>query len=135
MKDQEFIWTEACEEAFRTLKSKLLTEAEPAQPNWAERFILHLDNSGVAIGAVLSQIIEGTERPISLMSRALTPTEKRYSPAEGEALAVVWGISSFRPYPYGRESTLRNDGSAITWLKKQFNPAPSSLDGSSMMWC
>lgn len=56
--------------------------------------------------------------------RSLTKAEQNYSPPEGEALAAVWGINTFRPYIHGTRFTLETDCSAIAWFKKQTEPSP-----------
>jgi hypothetical protein len=52
-------------------------------------FRLHTDTSDHGILAVLAQVEEGKERPISYASRQLTPAEKKLSVTEKELLAVV----------------------------------------------
>ena len=43
------------------------------------------DASSTALGAVLSQQVDGQEKPIAYASRALTDAEKKYSLGEREA--------------------------------------------------
>jgi hypothetical protein len=83
-----------------------------------------VDWSADAIGAVLSQMVDGVERPISFQSRLLRPAEKKYSPTEREALAAVWGVCVFRPYVQGHHFTLQTDCSSLTWLKDHIDPPP-----------
>lgn len=44
---------------------------------------------------------------VAYASRALTPTESRYSQIERELLAVVWGTEHFHLYLYGNVFLLR----------------------------
>ena len=74
------------------------------------------DASACAIGAVLSQVQDGVERPVAFASRALTPTEQRYSVGECEALACVWASERWHLYLYGRHYVLRTDHQALTAL-------------------
>ena len=46
---------------------------------------------------------------MSYGSRALSPTEQRYSQTEREALACVWGCEHFHLYLFGKEFTLITD--------------------------
>ena len=49
------------------------------------------DASSYGIGAVLLQRQpEGELKPISYISRSLTPTEQRYAKIEKEALSFTW---------------------------------------------
>jgi len=123
-KDCEFVWTPACQAAFATLISGIVDNAVLARPDHSRPFIIQVDWSAEAVGAVLSQIHDGVERPVSFQSRSLGAAEKNYSPTEGEALAAVWGISVFRPYVQGRHFTLQTDCSALTWLKDHVDPPP-----------
>ena len=70
----------------------------------------------MAIGAVMSQLQGGVERPIAFASRALSPTEQRYSVGEREALACLWACERWHMYLYGRAFTLRTDHQALTTL-------------------
>ena len=70
-KKQKYIWTEDCQAAFETLKSKLTHAPIFSFPNFDKPFILDTDASNTAIGAVLSQNIEGQEKVVAYASRAL----------------------------------------------------------------
>ena len=48
-------------------------------------------------------------QPIQYASRALTDTEKRYSQIEKEMLSIVFGLTRFHTYTYGRKATVYND--------------------------
>lgn len=78
-------------------------------PNFNFPMVVTTDASNVAIGAVLSQIIEGTEHPISFASRTLNDTEQKYSTIEKELLAIVYATKHFRPYLYGAKFTIQTD--------------------------
>jgi len=85
-------------------------------------FTLKTDASDVGVGAVLAQSQNGVERVVAYGSRKLNSAERNYSVPEREALAVVWGISHFRPYLYGRKFYVLTDHQPITYLKSMKDP-------------
>jgi len=68
-KDRIWDWNQECQESFDKLKSKLSNTPLLAFPDFKAPFILTTDASTVGLGAVLSQVQEGIERPISFASR------------------------------------------------------------------
>ena len=64
-------WTEPSVSAFKTLKSTLLSKPILITPNFDLPFIVQIDASKKAIGAVLSQDISDVEHPIAFLSRKL----------------------------------------------------------------
>ena len=74
------------------------------------------DASKTAITAILSQVQDGVERPISFVSRQLNPAESRYSASELEMLAVSWATRHFRCYLYGKQFVLRKDHAALKYM-------------------
>ena len=71
-----------------------------------------------AVGAMLSQVQDGVERPIAYASRQLNKAEEAYSATEIEMLALVWATKYFRCYTYGKQFLVRTDHSALTYLQK-----------------
>ena len=76
-------------------------------------FILDTDASDLAIGAVLSQRLDGQENVIVYASRTLTKSERRYCVTRKELLALVNFVKYFRHYLYGKEFTVRTDHSSL----------------------
>ena len=63
-----FEWSEEAQLAFETLKKALVEATSLAFPVAQEPCVLDTDASDVAVGAVLSQRVDGIERPIALLS-------------------------------------------------------------------
>ena len=115
----KFTWNEEHEEAFQLLKMRLLQAPILSFPNFSYPFVLDTDASETALGAVLSQVIEGEERPVAFESRVLTKTEVNYATTKREALGIVQAMQWFRPYIYGTQCIVRTDHASLQWLFRQ----------------
>lgn len=102
------------EKAFETLKNIMCSDLLLHYPNFEEPFILTTDASNYAIGAVLTQMVDGKERPIAYLSRTLTEAEEKYSATSKELLAIYFAAKKFRPYLYGRKFTIYTDHEPLT---------------------
>lgn len=118
-------WTEIQERAFTSLKLALTTAPVLSYPNEGGKFILDTDASNTGIGAVLSQIQNGTERVIAYASRKLTKSERRYCVTRKELLAVYWFVKHFRHYLFGRSFQVRTDHKALLWMLNWKKPNTS----------
>ena len=109
-KNHPWKWTSSCQQAFDTAKnvlssSKILVHFDPAIP-----VVLECDASQYGVGAILSHKYgNGDERPIACASRSLNPFERNYSQIHRKALAIIFGITKFYMYLYGRKFTLYTD--------------------------
>ena len=115
----KFTWSEEHEEAFQLLKMRLLQAPILSIPNFSYPFVIDTDASETALGAVLSQVIEGEERPVAFQSRVLTKTEVNYATTTREALGIVQAMQWFRPYIYGTQCVVRTDHASLQWLFRQ----------------
>ena len=88
-----------------------------AFPDFKVPFILTTDASTVGLGAVLSQVQKGIERPVSFASRQLNKAERAYSASELETLAVVWATKYYRCYLFGKRFLVRKDDAALKFLR------------------
>ena len=120
--DTPFHWSEECQSAFDTLKSKLMTPPVLAYPNYNDPYILQTDASGESIGMILAQTHDGKERVVAYAGKRLSPNEKNYNTTEKEALAVIEGLKHFDPYLRGNHVTIVTDHSALVWLLDQKQP-------------
>ena len=98
-KDQEYVWSRSCQEAFVKVKSVLLSTSVVMAPNFQKQFFLMVDASGVGAGVVLMQSdSEGIEHPVCYFSRKFNPSQRNYSTIEKEALALVLALQNFDLY-------------------------------------
>ncbi len=124
LKSRKFKWSTECEAAFKKLKNlivsdQMLVAYDPKLP-----VTVACDASPVGIGAVLSHIIDGVERPIAFVSRSLTSAEQNYSQIDREALAIVFALDKFHIYIYGRKFTLITDNRPLTRILHQHAKLP-----------
>ena len=124
-KGSEFHWTLECQHAFDTVKAKLSNETRLNLPDFSRTFRLACDASGIAVGAVLSQINEdGKESPISFASKVLSKTERKWTVTERECYALYWGVTYYRSILYGKPFELISDHRPLLWLQNLKNPSP-----------
>ncbi|XP_035266158.1 uncharacterized protein LOC118223565 isoform X2 [Anguilla anguilla] len=109
-------WTEEADAAFETLRQALCSEPVLVTPAFDQTFVLQTDASLVGIGAVLSQIREGAEHPVTYISRKLLTHERNYATVEKECLAVKWAMDKLRYYLLGREFVLVTDHAPLKWM-------------------
>lgn len=114
-------WTKEHDKAVSTIKRELVSDTTLAHFNPEALLIVTVDASPCGLGAVLSQIEGGVEKPISYISRSLNAAEKRYSQIQKEATAIIFGIRKFHQYLYGRTKPfiLRTDHKPLVSI---FNP-------------
>ena len=115
-KTEKFVWTTEQQNAFDTLKEKLMTAPVLKYPDFSQEFTVTTDASDYAIGAVLSQGKVGNDRPIAYASRVLSKAEQNYNTTEKELLAIVWAVKHFRPYVYGTKFKIVTDHKPLIWL-------------------
>jgi len=112
-----FHWTDETQLAFDRLKQALQEVDTLAYPHPDLPCILDTDASDVAVGAVLSQVVGGVEKPIAFFSRVLNNTQRNYCPTRRELLAVIVSLQHFRHYLLGAEVILRTDHYSLKWLR------------------
>ena len=78
MKGAQFVWTDACQEAFSELKKRLSTTHILRGPNWSLPFHISFDTLDTAIGVVLGQQEGHNPYAIYYISKNLSPAELNY---------------------------------------------------------
>ena len=107
-----FLRSSDCEQAFLSLKEKLIQAPVLAYPKLgASTFTLETDASAVGIRAVLEQ--DG--HPVAYVSQALKKAEKNYSVIQQECLAIVFATKQFRHYLLGRPFTILTNVAPLQW--------------------
>lgn len=120
LKDEnEFIWSEKCSRCFEKSKqllihNKILELYDPKKP-----IVVAADASPYGVGAVLSHIVNGVEKPVLFASSTLSPAERNYSQPHREALAIIFAVKKFYKYIYGQKFILNTDHQS---LREIFSP-------------
>lgn len=110
-------------ESFERSRNTLINAPILQYPDFSKQFILTTDASNYALGAVLSQNIDGKDMPIAYASRTLNEHEINYSTIEKELLGIVWSTKYFRPYLYGsKKFIIRTDHKPLAWLMSLKDP-------------
>ena len=110
--------------AFEYLKEALTCEPILKRPDFSKPFIVQTDWCKHSVAAILAQpgdpgLVPGrppAEHVVCYASRVLKGPELNLSAPHGECLAVIYALTVFRPYIYGREFTIVSDAAALKWL-------------------
>ena len=115
-------WGKEQEDAFRTLKERLVNAPVLRCPDFGKMFTLHCDASNNACGCILSKETDdgSGSHVIAFASRMFTAIEKKYSVTERECLAVLWAIEHFRGYLEGYHFEVITDHHS--WLNRLKDP-------------
>ena len=105
------------EDAFTTLKQRLLSAPILVYPDFQKPFIISTDASDQAIGYVLGQRDQqGREHAIAYGGRKLHRDEQKWHISEKEGLSLVEAVKQFRPYIANTKFTIYTDNIALKWL-------------------
>jgi len=123
-KGQKFVWTQRQQKAFDTLKTRLATAPVLALPVDDATTIVDCDASDTGLGAVLSMVINGEERPLAYASRTYSKQEINYCITRREMLSMIFALKQFRQYCLGRHIIVRTDHAPL--ISIQTTPTPSA---------
>ena len=122
-KDQKWMWSKECEQAFDEAKSLITSEQVLVHYDPDLPIRVACDASAYGLGAVLShKMPDGLEKPIAFASLTLNKAERNYSQIDKDALGLVWGVRKFNQYLFGRRFTLVTDHQPLTAI---FHPGKS----------
>jgi hypothetical protein len=114
-KDAKFVWSPACEEAFRALKKFLTSAPVLAQPDIEKPFDVYCDASRTGLGCVLMQ--DG--RVIAYALRQLKKHEVNYPTHDLELAAVVHALKIWRHYLLGNKVHIFMDHKSLRYIFTQ----------------
>jgi hypothetical protein len=120
----KFVWSQDCDRAFETLRSRLITAPILMLPSNELPIIVDTDASDTGLGAVLSMVSKNQERVVAYASRTMNATERRYSVTKREMLAVKFAVQQFRQYLIGKQFVLRVDHAPLLRMQSWKDPSP-----------
>ena len=119
VKGEPWRWTSVHQASFEALRASLSAECLRSHYDPTVPLELYTDCSDFAMGAVLSQKIDGEDRVIAFFSRSLKAAERNYSVYQKECLAIVSSIVYFHQYLAGIHFTVYTDhyslASVLRW--------------------
>ena len=119
-----FNWESAQDASLHQIKEAITSPSSLQYFNHTAPTEVQCDASLKGLGACLIQ----NDRPISYASKSLSDAEKRYSNIEREMLGVVYALTKFHQYTYGRRITVITDHKPLESLrKKNINDCPARL--------
>lgn len=121
-KDVAWEWTSDREKAFQDAKTALISATELVLPNFTQPFRLYIDACFEGLGAELTQVQDGVEKPVIFISRKLKLTEERYGATQLECLGLIWALEKLYYYLDGSTFTVYTDCQAIKALMEIKNP-------------
>ena len=121
-KNAKFKWTNAHNEAFQTLKQKLVSAPIMSYPKKEGMFILDTDASDKCYGAVLSQLQTDEygnveEKTIAYASKVFKERESKYCARRRELLAIINFVKHFDVYLRGPTFLIRTDHASLRYIK------------------
>ena len=118
-------WAKEQENVFIHAKSLLQSTALLVHYDTQKPLVLACDASPYGVGAVLSYVMgDGSDKPIGYVSRTLSPAEKGYSQFDKEALSIVFGVTKFHSYVYGRLFTIFTNHRPLMYLLGEHKAIP-----------
>ena len=133
-KGVQWKWRADQEKAFIEAKQQLALPRLLAHYNVENDVILSCDASPYGVGAVLSQVVNGEEKPVAFASRSLAPAERIYAQIDREGLAVVFGVKKFHQYVYGRRFTIYSDHQPLQALFGEGRTVPQMASPRIQRW-
>ncbi|KAL0394566.1 UNVERIFIED_CONTAM: Pro-Pol polyprotein [Sesamum latifolium] len=97
-KARNFEWDASCQRAFEELKNYLAGLPLLVKPSPGDILYLYLSATPQAVSSVLVREEEGRKLPIYYVSKVLNGAERRYTPIEKMALALLVMARRLRPY-------------------------------------
>ena len=117
-KCRPFVWQGEQQQAFETIKERMINPPILYLPKPGGRFILYCDSSRIHTGSSLQQVQEGKPRLIGYASKSLPASAINYSVTELEMTAMTANIHLWRHLLHRVEFDCAMDHRAIPYIMK-----------------
>ena len=114
-KNENFQWSEECEQSFQELKQRLVTASVLTLSLGSDGFVIYSDASHKGLGCVLMQ--QG--KVIAYASRQLKTYEHNYPTHDLELAAVVFVLKIWRHYLYRERCKIYTDHKSLKYFFTQ----------------
>ena len=130
-KNEQFIWTKECDDAFLELKRICCSYPVLRTPDWTKQFVMETNASGYALGVVIAQEFKDGIHPIAFYSRSLLPAEKNYDTHDKELAGVIFGFKCGRPLFLGATHAIcvRTDHKNLQYFHDPHKSRAGKQDG------
>ena len=133
-KNQRWHWSTEQDKAYKDAKHLLTTSEVLTHFDGSKPLCIACDASPYGVGAVLSHVDGDKEQPIAYASRSLSAAERKYSQLDKEALAIVFGITRFHQFVYGRHFTLYSDHKPLIHIFNEAKSVPIMASARLQRW-
>ena len=108
-KSKPFVWISDLVKSFEDDKRLLSNATLLHFPVSQAPLAITTDASGIAVGSVLEQYVQGHWQPLAFFSRKLKPAETRYATFDRELLSISLSIKHFKFFVEGRSFVIYTD--------------------------
>ena len=123
------------EAAFQRVKEMLCTDTFLAHSDPSLDIGIACDASDSGIGAVLfHRYSDGSERPIANVSKTLSQTQRKYSQIHKEAFAIIFALTKFHHFLYGRKFIVVTDHKPLISLFSPNKATPALAANRLARW-
>ena len=128
-------WNTEQQVSFENIKTMLTAPTLLVHFDEKAPIMLSCDASPYGVGAVLSHVMEDqSDKPIAYASRSLSTAERKYSQLDKEALAILFGVSKFHHYLYGRHFVIYSDHKPLMHIFNQSKAIPVMASARLQRW-
>ena len=117
-KSEKFDWQAECQEAFDMLKKRFTSALILRHFDPELQCIIECDASDFAIGAILSQEVDGRLQPVAFHSRKMNKHKINYKNHDKELLAITSAFKEWRRYLEGARHKINvyMDHEGLKWF-------------------